>query len=120
MKGVDWGMLYKKHHEADHDIQELEDEVARLMQDSDVQRKKGIYEYVLDGDERHLDLRAFDDNTKREVYERQLGVCPICGQHFAIEQMEADHITPWCKGGRTVADNCQMLCRDCNRKKSGK
>lgn len=119
MKGVDWGMLYKKHHEVDHDIQALENEVAQLMQDSDVQRKKGIYEYVLDHDERHLDLRAFDDNTKREVYERQRGICPICGQHFAIEQMEADHIIPWCKGGRTVADNCQMLCRDCNRHKSG-
>ena len=120
MKGVDWGELYKKHHEVDHDTQALETEVARLMADSDVQRKRGIYEYVLDHDERHLDLRAFDDNTKREVYERQLGICPICGQHFAIEQMEADHITPWCQGGRTVADNCQMLCRDCNRHKSGK
>lgn len=120
MKGVDWGILYKKHHEDDHDIQALENEVARLMQDSDVQRKKGIYEYVLDHDERHLDLRAFDDNTKREVYERQLGICPVCGKHFDIEQMEADHITPWCKGGRTIAENCQMLCRDCNRKKSGK
>ena len=120
MKGVDWGTLYRKHHEADHDIQKLETEVSRLMADSDVQRKKGIYEYVLDHDERHLDLRAFDDNTKREVYERQLGICPICGKHFAIEQMEADHITPWCQGGRTVADNCQMLCRECNRRKSGK
>lgn len=119
MKGVDWGTLYRLHHEADHNTHTLEAEVARLMQDSDVQRKKGIYEFVLDHDERHLDLRAFDDNTKREVYERQLGICPICGQHFAIEQMEADHITPWCKGGRTVADNCQMLCRDCNRHKSG-
>ena len=57
---------------------------------------------------------------KREVYERQLGVCPICGQYFDIEQMEADHIVPWCQGGRTVADNCQMLCRKCNREKSGK
>ena len=120
MKGVDWGTLYRKHHEADHDIQKLETEVSRLMADSDVQRKKGIYEYVLDHDERHLDLRAFDDNTKREVYERQLGICPICGKHFAIEHMEADHITPWCQGGRTVADNCQMLCRECNRRKSGK
>lgn len=119
MKSVDWGTLYRLHHEADHNTHTLEAEVARLMQDSDVQRKKGIYEFVLDHDERHLDLRAFDDNTKREVYERQLGICPICGQHFAIEQMEADHITPWCKGGRTVADNCQMLCRDCNRHKSG-
>ena len=120
MKGVDWGTLYARHHERDIDVQKLESEVARLMQDSDVQRKRGIYAYVLDGDERHLDLRAFDENTRREVYERQLGVCPDCGKHFEIEQMEADHITPWSKGGRTVADNCQMLCRECNRRKSNK
>ena len=120
MKGVDWGTLYRNHHDADLDSQKLESEVARLMQDSDVQRKKGIYEYVLDGDERHLDIRTFDQNMRREVYERQLGVCPVCGNHFDIEQMEADHITPWCQGGHTVADNCQMLCRECNRHKSGK
>ncbi|MBP5797321.1 MAG: HNH endonuclease [Bacteroidales bacterium] len=57
---------------------------------------------------------------KREVYERQNGICTICGKHFKIEQMEADHITPWRNGGRTVAENCQMLCRECNRRKSGK
>ena len=120
MKGVDWGKIYKLYHDHDLDVQSIEAEVSRLMQDSDVQRKRGIYAYVLDDDEKHLDLRAFDDNTKREVYERQLGVCPVCGEHFEIEQMEADHITPWCQGGRTVADNCQMLCRKCNREKGGK
>lgn len=120
MKGVDWGRLYRIYHTEDLDPSLLEAEVARLMQDSDVQRKRGIYEYVLDHDERHLDLRAFDENTRREVYERQQGICPICNQHFQIEQMEGDHITPWCQGGRTTADNCQMLCRDCNRRKSGK
>ena len=120
MKGVDWGTLYRLYHEGDYNPATLETEVKRLMADSDVQRKKGIYQYVFDHDERHLDIRAFDDNMKREVYERQLGVCPICGQYFDIEQMEADHITPWSKGGRTVAENCQMLCRKCNREKSGK
>ena len=80
----------------------------------------GIYWYVLDGDERHLDLRAFDGNTRREAYERQNGICPLCGRHFELEEMEADHISPWAKGGRTTAENCQMLCRDCNRKKSAK
>lgn len=120
MKGVDWGTLYHHYHTVDFDSKKLETEVSRLMSDSDVQRKKGIYEYVLDGNERHLDIRAFDQNMRREVYERQLGVCPICGEHFEIEQMEADHITPWCQGGRTVADNCQMLCVKCNREKGGK
>lgn len=120
MKGVDWGTLYEKYHEKALDAAALETEVTKLMMDSDVQKKPGIYPYVLDGDEHHLGIRAFDDNTKREVYERQQGICKICGKHFDIEQMEADHITPWKEGGRTIAENCQMLCRECNRRKSDK
>ncbi len=120
MKGVDWGTLYEKYHEKALDAAALETEVTKLMMDSDVQKKPGIYPYVLDRDEHHLGIRAFDDNTKREVYERQQGICKICGKHFEIEQMEADHITPWKEGGRTIAENCQMLCRECNRRKSDK
>ena len=120
MKGVEWGRLYELYNSRTWDAAELETEVARLMADSDVKKKKGIYSYVFDHDEHHLDIRAFDDNTKREVYERQKGVCKICGKVFKIEEMEADHITPWRDGGRTIADNCQMLCRECNRRKSGK
>lgn len=120
MKQVAWGEIYNKHKDDNLDANELEKRIAELMKDSDVQKKSGIYAYVLDGDEHHLSIRAFDDNTKREVYERQEGICKICGKHFEIEQMEADHITPWHAGGRTVAENCQMLCRDCNRRKSGK
>lgn len=120
MKGVEWGRLYELYSSSTWDAAELETEVARLMADSDVKKKKGIYSYVFDLDEHHLDIRAFDDNTKREVYERQKGVCKICGKVFKIEEMEADHITPWRDGGRTIADNCQMLCRECNRRKSGK
>lgn len=120
MKGVDWGLLYDKFHEQDFDALELEKEVARLMADSDVESKKGIYFYVFDHDEHHLGIRLFDGNTKREVYEKQHGICKMCGKHFEIEQMEADHITPWKEGGRTVAANCQMLCRECNRRKSDK
>ena len=120
MKQVAWGEIYNKYKDAKLDANELETEVVRLMKDSDVQKKSGIYAYVLDGDEHHLGIRAFDDNTKREVYERQQGICKICGKHFEIEQMEADHITPWKEGGRTIAENCQMLCRECNRRKSDK
>ncbi|MBQ7389384.1 MAG: DUF262 domain-containing protein [Paludibacteraceae bacterium] len=120
MKQVAWGVLYNKHKDDKLDAAELENKIAALMKDSDVQKKSGIYAYVLDGDEHHLGIRAFDDNTRREVYERQNGICKICGKHFEIEQMEADHITPWHAGGRTIADNCQMLCRECNRRKSGK
>lgn len=120
MRAVSWGELYNTHNSDKLDAMDLESQIAKLMQDSDVQKKSGIYAYVLDGDERHLSIRAFDDNTKREVYERQDGICAVCGKHFEIEQMEADHITPWCTGGRTIATNCQMLCRECNRRKSGK
>ena len=120
MKGIDWGTIYYKFKDEELDTNALEVEVTRLMQDSDVGNKKGIYEYVLDHNERHLNIRAFDDNTRREIYEKQGGICPLCGKYFDIEFMEADHITPWSQGGRTVADNCQMLCRECNRRKSAK
>ena len=120
MKGVEWGNLYELYSKDTWDASEMEKEVARLMSDSDVKKKKGIYSYVFDHDEHHLDIRAFDDNTKREVYEKQKGVCKVCGKIFKIEEMEADHITPWSKGGHTVAENCQMLCKECNRRKSGK
>lgn len=120
MKSVQWGELYNLHKDDKLDAVELEKRVAKLMQDSDVQKKSGIYAYVLDGDEKHIGIRAFDDNTKREVYEKQKGICKICGKHFEIEEMETDHITPWSKGGHTVAENCQMLCKECNRRKSGK
>ena len=120
MKGLPWGELYNQFKDAPLDTAALEAEVSRLMADDEVQKKSGIYLYVLDGDERHLNLRAFDRATARTAYERQQGVCPACGKTFAIEQMEADHITPWARGGRTTPDNCQMLCRDCNRRKGAK
>ena len=120
MKGIEWGDLYEKYGSGVWDAIAMEKEIARLMADSDLKKKKGIYSYVFDHDEHHLDIRAFDDNTKREVYEKQKGICKICGKHFEIEGMEADHITPWSKGGHTVIENCQMLCKECNRRKSGK
>lgn len=120
MKGVEWGELYNKYKDGNFDTDALETQIAELMKDSDVQKKSGIYAYVLDGDEHHLGIRAFDDNTKREVYEEQEGKCKMCGKHFEIEQMEGDHITPWKDGGHTVKENCQMLCKECNRRKSSK
>ena len=120
MKGVDWGAIYNKYGQEHINIEEMEHRISALIQDSDVGNQKGIYWYVFDADERHLQIRAFDGNTKRRQYEKQKGICPICGKHFEIEQMEADHITPWSQGGHTTPDNCQMLCRDCNRRKSSK
>ena len=119
MKGVPWGPLFNKFGQKTNlDSIKLEKDVSALMADSDVQKKSGIYEFVFDGDERHLNIREFDDNIKREVYERQKGFCIKCQKLFEIEEMHGDHIKPWSKGGRTIAENCQMLCADCNRRKS--
>ena len=74
--------------------------------------------YLLTGKEKYLSLRQFDEEDARTVYEQQQGICPICGQHFDFEKMHADHIKPWHAGGKTVPENLQMLCRDCNLKKS--
>lgn len=119
MKGVDWGSLYDQFKNDVIDTRALANEVDALMMDDDVTRKRGIYPYVLTRNPRHLNIRAFSDNQKREAYERQKGVCVRCGKQFEISQMEADHITPWRLGGKTHADNCQMLCKQCNREKSG-
>lgn len=120
MKGVEWGILYNQFKEKKIDHIKLEEEITTLMQDEDVTSKKGIYEYVLTRKEKYLNIRAFSDNQKREAYERQKGICPVCTENYKIEQMEGDHITPWHEGGKTTAENCQMLCKDCNRRKSGK
>jgi len=120
MRSVDWGPLYRDHKDKVFDAAALEKEVARLMRDDDVTKKSGIYPYVLTGDERRLNIRAFTDNQKREAYERQNGVCPVCKKQFEIGEMEADHIKPWHEGGKTDAANCQMLCKACNRTKGGK
>ena len=120
MKGIEWGILYNKYKDESYNSDKLENEIKRLMQDDDVTSKKGIYEYLLSGDEKYLNIRAFSDSMKRAAYERQDGICPICKGHFEINEMEGDHITPWHEGGKTDIDNLQMLCKDCNRRKSGK
>lgn len=123
MKGVDWGGLYDKFKYELFDTAKLEQEIQTLMMDDDVDSKKGIYPYVLLRSEKYLSIRGFSDNQKREAYERQKGICPgpYCGgKHFEINEMEADHITPWHLGGKTISSNCQMLCKEDNRRKSGK
>lgn len=119
MKGVEWGDLYNKFHTKELNPKTLEAEVSRLMGDEDVTAKKGIYPYLLDGKEKHLNIRAFSPNQRREAYERQKGKCIVCKKPFPIEEMEADHITPWHSGGKTEPKNCQMLCKEDNRRKSG-
>lgn len=117
MKGVPWGLLYNNFGDKPFDAGKLEKRVAKLMADEDVERKSGIYPYVLDDDERHLVIRSFSPNMKREAYEKQNGLCVKCKKHFELAGMEADHITPWSKGGKTNAANCQMLCLEDNRRK---
>lgn len=118
MKGIDWGPLYNAHKSDLIDTKKIEEEIGRLMMDDDVTNKKGIYSYVLNRQEKHLNIRTFTENQKREAYERQKGICPVCGKKYDISGMHADHITPWSKGGKTTADNCKMLCAEDNRHKS--
>ncbi|HPN54359.1 MAG TPA: DUF262 domain-containing protein [Candidatus Moranbacteria bacterium] len=120
MKNVQWGELYNEFKDKKLDTKKLETEIKDLMQDEDVTKKSGIYPYVLTRQEKYLSIRAFTDKMKREAYERQNGICPKCSEHFKIGEMEADHIKPWHEGGKTIAENCQMLCKQDNRTKSGK
>lgn len=120
MANVNWGELYNNFKDKKLNVEKLEAEVAELMQDDDVTKKSGIYPYVLTRQEKYLSIRSFNEKMKREAYERQKGICVKCGEHFELKEMEADHITPWHEGGRTIAENCQMLCKDDNRRKSGK
>ena len=119
MKGQPWGELYNKYKDVSLDPDALEKRISALIQDPDVTNHRGIYLYVLNGKEKHLNIRQFDDRMRRAAFERQKGVCPGCGDTFKIEEMEADHITPWHEGGKTESDNCQMLCIEDNRKKGG-
>lgn len=120
MKGLDWGRFYNEHKDDKLNAAKLELRIAELIDDDEVDNKKGIYEYLLTGNEKTLSLRAFDEKMKVKIYEKQKGVCPLCQKHYGIGEMEADHIIPWSKGGKTIHDNCQMLCKMDNRTKSGK
>lgn len=129
MKSVDWGPLYDKYKDEKFDTDAIDRRTNELMQDPDVTKRSGIYAYLLSGDERHLSIRRFDIREKRVAYERQNhkcangGRCRTPGNNdgqrvFEFGEMEGDHIMPWSKGGKTIAENCQMLCIPCNREKS--
>lgn len=127
MKGIAWGILYNNYGNNIYDPAVLEEKVSQLMVDDEVENKKGIYEYLFDGLEKHLNLRTFSESQRNKAYERQHGLCPRCkdmnkptkNKVWLIDEMEADHITPWHLGGKTDDSNCQMLCKTCNREKSG-
>lgn len=120
MQKVDWGSLYNKHNATILDPAVIEEETARLIIDDDVTSKSGIYPYILTRNEKHLNIRAFTDAMKQKVYEKQNGICASCNDRFKLPDMEADHVTPWSEGGKTSEENCKMLCKECNRRKSSK
>jgi hypothetical protein len=116
MKGIEWGGLYDKFKGEMLDAAKLEKEIQALMMDDDVTNKKGIYPYVLTRNENYLSIRNFTESQRRAAFEKQKGICYKCGKHFELHEMEADHITPWSKGGKTSPENCEMLCLECNGK----
>lgn len=137
MKGLPWGYWYNRfeHGELSKNIisknaDEIEAEIQKLIGDDEVETIKGIYEFIITGEEKHLSLRQFDDKIKRKVYEAQNHKCPYCdkciGGHtyasgiteYDYKEMEGDHIVPWSKGGKTEESNCQMLCKWHNGHKS--
>jgi hypothetical protein len=120
MIGLAWGRFYNEHKNDKLNAADLEKLLVALIDDDDVDNKKGIYEFLLTGNEKTLSLRAFDDKMKQKAYAKQKGICRTCKKHFEFDDMEADHILPWSKGGKTTLENCQMLCKMDNRTKSGK
>ena len=124
MKGLNWGDLYNRYHTNSYDSAEIEVRVNELMANDEVTNKKGVYEYILSGEDEDmackLSKRIFSDADKRTAYERQGGVCPITGLKLSIEEMQADHIKPWWKGGTTTLDNLQMISKTANKRKGGR
>ena len=122
-----WGILYNKYHDKTYNTNDLRELIDKLLQDEDVTKQEGIIPYVLSErtkhDEKYLSIRAFSEQMKRRVYEKQGHKCPLCqkqgiDKEYEFEEMEGDHIKPWSQGGKTIEENLQMLCRQCNRDKS--
>lgn len=123
----DWGLLYNEYHNKQYNTNTLETDIWQLLMDDDVTKNAGIIHYVLSDrtkhDEKYLSIRAFTDAGKRRAYEKQNHKCPFCVKNgvdtrYDFEAMQGDHIIPWSQGGRTVDDNLQMLCQQCNNDKS--
>lgn len=138
MRGQEWGRLYETYHSQPYNASKVAKDVNELLEDSYVQNRRGIWEYVLGGktETTLLNIRVFDEATKKKAYTAQTtsakkkGVsnCAICAgtsgtskaKVWAQNEMEADHVTPWSKGGRTISANCQMLCKTHNRMKGNR
>lgn len=138
MCGIEWGRLYSDYHKNPYNPQDVSKKLNELYDDPYVKNHKGIFEYILGGcsDTKLLDVRIFDEATKKRVYQAQtkeatekgISNCPLCAigheanktRIYKQEEMDADHVSAWSKGGATAEDNCQMLCRTHNRAKGNK
>lgn len=138
MRGLDWGRLYRKHHKTAYNPAEIDQKIQDLYQDDYIENHRGIYEYVLGGEEDTtlLNIRVFNNATKRSIHAKQTAAakknktsnCPLCAlgkdnnstRIWELNEMEADHVTAWSKGGATDPSNCQMLCKTHNRIKGNR
>lgn len=118
--GKKWGELYRQYHETFKiNREEIDAEIDKLIRDDEVNEKpKGFYPYIITKNPNNLFQRQFSKAMKEKAYREQGGICKTCGKHFAMSGMECDHIIPWKDGGKTTYDNLQLLCQDCNRRKS--
>lgn len=124
MEKVEWGILYNTYSMNSYDADKIEKKVRELYTDDEVKDKSGIYYYIFDGKEKHLNLREFEPWQRETMYERQEGICPMCAKEgnnkkHSINEMHADHIKPWHLGGKTEIENGQMLCNIHNWQKGG-
>ena len=139
MQGLEWGRLYETYHKNQYKSESVQKRVSEFLADEAVTNNKGVFEYVLGGeqDKTLLNIRMFDERTKRTVYQRQTneakekGVsnCPDCANFgntaqkakiYELKEMDADHVSAWSHGGETAAENCQMLCKYHNRSKGNR
>ena len=124
MLGLNWGDLYNRFRNNMYDAQVIEKRVNELMANEEVTDKKGVYEYILSGENEDmackLSKRTFSEADKRTAYERQNGICPITSEYLPITEMQADHIIPWWKGGTTTLSNLQMISKTANARKGGR
>ena len=138
MKGLEWGDLYEQYHTTSYNPTDVHNKVEKLYEDPFVTHKKGIFEYILGGctDTKLLEVRVFDESTKRAKYNQQkadaeargVSNCPLCAighdanrtRIYKLAEMDADHVTAWSRGGSTNIKNCQMLCKTHNRAKGNK
>jgi hypothetical protein len=138
MRGLDWGRLYEEHHGKSYDPKKMSDDVKKLVADDSVKSRKGIFEFLLGGsvDTKLLDVRVFENPIKRAAYGKQTqsvegagkSNCPLCAigsnanksRIYKFDEMDADHVSAWSKGGGSTAENCQMLCATHNRAKGNR